>query len=261
MHMFPLTTFFVALSLFLLGLCIGSFINVVAYRLPRRESIVVPGSHCPHCKHPIAFYDNIPLLSFLFLRGKCRHCHKRISLEYPLVEFVAGVVLPLSFLLYGFTLRFFSTSLFLYLLMPLFIIDLKAQVVPDRITIPGMIAGLGFSFFLEDLAWYDSLIGIGAGGVLLLLITVLGKWVFKREAMGMGDVTLFMMVGAFLGWQRVLLTLILASILGSVVGLAIVAKKRRKFITVPFGPFIAAGAAASYFWGGFLIGKYLSLLR
>jgi leader peptidase (prepilin peptidase)/N-methyltransferase len=259
--MFPLNEVFVVIPLFLLGLCIGSFINVVAYRLPRRESIVLPGSHCPQCKQSIAFYDNLPLLSFIILRGRCRHCRKRISLQYPLVEFVAGVILPLCFYLYGFGLQFFRVSLFLYLLLPLFIIDLRSQVVPDKITIPGIIAGFASSFFLPDIAWYDSLIGVGAGGVLLLVIAALGRWVFKREAMGMGDVTLFMLVGAFLGWQKVILTLILASIAGSIIGLAIVARKRKKFVTVPFGPFIVVGTVVSLFWGNVLIEKYLSLFR
>lgn len=251
----------VIIALFLLGLCIGSFINVVAYRLPRRESIIFPGSHCPHCKKSIAFYDNLPLLSFIILRGKCRYCRKPISIQYPLVEFFAGLVLPLSFVLYGFSLRFYATALFFYLLIPLFIIDLRSQVVPDKITIPGIIAGFAFSFFLKDILWYDSLIGIGVGGVIILIIAVVGKWVFKREAMGMGDVTLFMLVGAFVGWKNVLLTLILSSIAGSIIGLFIVAKKRKKFIAVPFGPFIVVGAVVSYFWGGLLIDKYLSLFR
>ena len=251
----------VTISLFLFGLCIGSFISVVAYRLPRRESIIFPGSHCPHCNHGIAFYDNLPLVSFIILRGKCRHCRVRISVQYPVVEFVAGLVLPLSFVLYGFGLRFYAMSLFLYFLLPLFIIDLKSRVVPDKITIPGIVAGFAFSFFLPGITWYDSLIGIAVGGIMLMIIAVLGRWVFKREAMGMGDVTLFMLVGAFLGWKKVLLTLILASILGSIIGLALVAKKRKKFIVVPFGPFIVVAAVVSYFWGSFLIEKYLSLFR
>jgi leader peptidase (prepilin peptidase)/N-methyltransferase len=236
-------------------------LNVIIYRLPRRESIVFPGSHCPRCGHRIAFYDNLPLLSFLILRGRCRQCHERISFQYPLVEFICGLVLPLSFFLHGFSLRFYFTSLFIYFLIPLFIIDLKDQVVPDRITIPGIAAGFAFSFFLPGITWYDSMIGIAAGGAMLLIIAGLGRWVFKREAMGMGDVTIFMLVGAFLGWQKVLLTLILASVLGSIIGLVIVAKKRKKFITVPFGPFIVAGTVVAHFWGNFLIERYLSLVR
>jgi leader peptidase (prepilin peptidase)/N-methyltransferase len=259
--MIPVPELFVEIALFLLGLCIGSFINVVAYRLARRESIIFPGSHCPHCMHRIAFYDNLPLLSYIILKGRCRHCQKKISVQYPIVEFIAGVILPLSFFLSGFSLRFYATSLFFYLLLPLFIIDLRSQVVPDKITIPGIVAGFAFSFFLPDLTWYDSLIGIAVGGVMILIIAVAGKWVFKREAMGMGDAMLFMLVGAFLGWQKVLLTLILASVLGSIVGLAIVAKKRKKFTVVPFGPFIAVAAVISHFWGTFLIAKYLSLFR
>lgn len=254
-------TMMISIVLFIFGLIIGSFINVVVYRLPRRESIISPGSHCPHCLHPIAFYDNLPLVSYIMLRGRCRYCKKRISVQYPIVEFIAGAILPLSFVLYGFGVRFLALSLFLYLLLPLFIIDLKHRVVPDKITIPGIVAGFAFSFFLEEITWYDSLIGITVGGMVILIISVMGRFIFKREAMGTGDVMLFMLVGAFLGWQKVLLTLILASILGSIIGLAIVAKKRKKFIVVPFGPFIAAGAVISCFWGTFLIEKYLLLFR
>jgi leader peptidase (prepilin peptidase)/N-methyltransferase len=211
--------------------------------------------------HHIAFYDNLPLLSYVMLRGRCRHCQKRISLQYPITEFIAAAILPLSFYLYGFSVRFFAVSLFLSLLLPLFIIDLKQRVVPDKITIPGIVAGFAFSFFLEEITWYNSLIGIAAGGMVILIISVAGRFIFKREAMGMGDVTLFMLVGAFLGWQKVLLTLILASILGSIIGIVIVAKKKKKFIEVPFGPFITVGAVISYFWGTWLIDKYLSLFR
>ncbi len=211
--------------------------------------------------HHIAFYDNLPLFSYVMLRGRCRHCQKRISLQYPIVELIAGAVLPISFFLYGLSVRFFAVGLFLFLLLPLFVIDLKQRLVPDKITIPGIIAGFAFSFFLEEIPWYDSLIGIAAGGMVILVISIAGRFIFKREAMGMGDVTLFMLVGAFLGWQKILLTLILASILGSIIGLAIVAKQKKKFIVVPFGPFITAGAVISYFWGTFLIEKYLSLFR
>ncbi|TES91304.1 MAG: prepilin peptidase [Candidatus Cloacimonadota bacterium] len=251
----------ILLILFLLGLCIGSFLNVVIYRLPKNESIIYPSSHCPFCNHKIAFYDNIPLLSFIILGGRCRNCKKRISFQYPLVEFICGIILPLSFLYYGFSLNFFATSLFLYLLLPIFFIDLKHQVISDKITIPGIIIGFAFSFFLETFHWLGSLIGIAVGGGILLLTAVIGKWVFKKEAMGMGDVMLFMMVGAFLGWKGVLLTLILASFLGSIIGGIILTIKKKKDTVVPFGPFISIAAAFSYFWGTFLIEKYLSLFR
>lgn len=250
---------FVALAI--LGLIIGSFINVVIYRLPAKESIIFPGSHCRFCKKKIPFYDNIPILSYIVLRGRCRYCGHRISLQYPLVEFVSGVILPLTFYFYGFSVSFFAAALFLYLLLPLFVIDLKHRVVPDKITFPGIVIGVGFSFFLDKMQWYESLIGIGIGGGLLLLIAFLGKRIFKKEAMGMGDVTLFMMVGAFIGWKGVLLTLILASFLGSIVGIIVIAMKKSKDTTLPFGPFICISAAFSYFWGHILIHKYLSFFR
>jgi len=247
--------------LFLFGLCIGSFLNVIIYRLPKNESIIFPGSHCPYCNHKITFYDNIPLLSFLILKGKCRYCKKKISFQYPIIEFISGLILLLSFFLYSFTLRFAVTSIFLYLLLPVFVIDLKHQVISDKITISGIVLGFAFSFFLPDINWLGSLQGIAVGGITLLLISVVGKWIFKKEAMGMGDVMLFMMVGAFIGWRNVALTLILASILGSVVGLAILAKKKKKDSVIPFGPFISIAAVVAYFWGNLLIAKYLSIFR
>ena len=251
----------VEISLFFIGLCIGSFLNVIVYRLPQNESVIFPSSHCPFCNHKIAFYDNIPLLSFLFLKGRCRYCKRKISFQYPVVEFISGIVLPLSFFLYGFSLTFFVTFIFLYLLIPIFLIDMKHQVISDKITIPGIIAGFIFSFFIKGIQWYDSLIGIVVGGGVILVTAVVGKWIFKKEAMGMGDVMLFMMIGAFLGWRGVLLTLILASLLGSIVGSIIVAKRRKKDTLVPFGPFISIAAVITYFFGNFLIGKYLSLFR
>ena len=251
----------ILLLLFLFGLIIGSFLNVVIYRLPRNESIVYPGSHCPYCNHKLAFYDNIPLLSFIFLRGRCRYCRKRISLQYPIVEFTSGIILSLSFFLYGFSLRFLQVALFLYFLLPLFLIDLKHQVVPDKITIPGIVVGFIMSFFIKGSGWLKSILGIIVGGGVLLLIAVIGRWAFKKEAMGMGDVMLFMMIGAFLGWQNVILTLILASFLGSIIGVIILARRSSKDSVIPFGPFISIGAVVSYFWGGFLISKYLSLFH
>lgn len=251
----------ILLFLFFLGLCIGSFLNVVVYRLPKNESIIFPSSHCPFCNHKISWYDNIPLLSFLLLKGRCRYCKKRISFQYPVVELISGIILPLSFFLYGFSLKFFATFLFLYLLVPLFLIDMRHRVIPDKITIPGIIAGFAFSFFLKSFQWFESLLGIAVGGGILLLTAVVGRWILKKEAMGMGDVMLFMMVGAFLGWQRILLTLILASFLGSIIGGIIVAQKKKKDRVVPFGPFITIAAAISYFWGNLLIGKYLSFFR
>jgi len=252
-------TIIVLLFLFFLGLCIGSFLNVVIYRLPRKESIVYPGSHCPDCNHHIAFYDNIPLLSFIVLKGRCRYCKKRISFQYPLVELLSGIILPLSFFLFGFSLKFLVTIIFLYLLIPIFFIDLRHSVIPDKVTIPGIIIGFLFSFFITDIQWLNSLLGITIGGGMLLLIALIGKWVFKKEAMGMGDVMVFMMVGAFLGWKGVILTLIIASFIGSIVGVIIIAQKKKKDTVIPFGPFIAIATVIVYFSGNFLIGKYLSL--
>jgi leader peptidase (prepilin peptidase)/N-methyltransferase len=248
-------------SLFVIGLCVGSFLNVVIVRFPKKESIVTPPSHCPYCNNRIAVYDNIPLLSFLLLRGRCRNCKKRISFQYPTIELIAGIVLPLTLYLFGFGLKFFQTFIFLYLLIPLFMIDLRHRLVPDKITIPGIVIGFGFSFFLPDMEWYTSLIGIVVGGLILLIVSLVGKWVFKKEAMGMGDVLIFMLVGAFVGWRGVILTLLIASLLGSIIGSIVVMRRQKKDTTIPFGPFITVASVITFFFGDYLIGKYLSLLR
>ncbi len=232
-----------SLFAFLVGLSIGSFLNVCIYRLPRRESIVFPGSHCPDCHKAIAFYDNIPLASFLLLAGRCRFCRTSISWRYPLVEAVNGIG-------YLFVLRQFGASpvaivyaLFFSSLLVITFIDLSHQIIPDVITLPGIVMGLIASATLLPVGLTDALVGLFLGGGLFYGIAALSLIILKKEGMGGGDIKFIAMIGAFLGWRGGLLTIFLASLTGSLVGLLLIfIQGRRRVERIPFGPFLAAGA-------------------
>ena len=251
-----------AVVFFLYGLIIGSFLSVCIYRIPKRESIVFPRSRCPSCLQPIRWYDNLPLVSYLLLRGRCRFCHSPISPFYPLVEGLNGTLFVLLYLKYG-----ISSQLFIYLLLAsgllvLIFIDLRHRILPNYLTLPGI--GLGFllSFVNPAVEWWDSLLGIALGGGLLLLVAAVYYWWRKAEGMGMGDVKLMAMVGAFLGWKLTLLTIVLGSLLGSLIGLALILKRRGDLRTaLPFGTFLGAAAIGSLFFGQEIINGYLTLIR
>jgi len=265
------------------GLLVGSFLNVCIVRLPRGRSIVSPPSHCPRCKESIKFYDNIPLISFLLLRGKCRKCGEPISWRYPLVELMNGlfyVWIVREFWLGGesFLLMAFCSSLIV-----ITFIDFDFQIIPDTITLPGILLGVMIGpFFMSSLteplpfqlghfiphAWpylisfLNSVIGMLCGALPLLTI----GWIWEKlrhvEAMGGGDVKLMGMVGSFLGWKGALLTIMAGALVGSVVGLGLIMLKRHKMDKViPFGPFLALGAAATAFYGPDIIAWYLGLMR
>jgi len=240
-----------------LGLLIGSFLNVVICRLPTGASIAFPASHCPKCKTPIHWYDNIPLLGYLMLGGKCRACKVGISIEYPLVELANGILFGLIAWRTG-----FNAALPVYLalgaaLLALTMIDLHHKILPDRITLPGIAIGLLASATLLPSGLVSALIGTVVGGGLFYLIAVL-----SRGGMGGGDIKLIAMIGAFLGWQAVLLTTLLASVGGSLVGgfLMLTQGKGRKH-AVPFGPFLSAAALVCLLWGGEMVDWYLRLAQ
>ena len=247
---------------FVYGLIIGSFLNVCIYRLPRDISIVWPGSACPGCSKKIAWYDNIPVLSFLILAARCRHCKTRISPRYPLVEVAGGVVVWAAIHVWGFTAYGIAGAALFCAFIAIALIDFEHEIIPDEISLSGIVAGAVFSLFfplwqgattpLGGLAW--SVVGILTGGGILFALGTVGEWVFKKEAMGGGDVKLMAALGAFLGWKGVLLTLFLASLFGAVVGLAMrmfTGKER-----IPFGPYIVAGAALYMLWGEIIIAWY-----
>ncbi len=243
---------------FLFGAIVGSFLNVCVYRLPREESIVFPGSHCPYCKTPIRFYDNIPIISYILLRGKCRYCSHIISPQYPIIEGLTAFSSVLLFIKYGISLNYLIYFAFVSALIVITVIDLYHQIIPDVISLPGIGVGLLSSLILSNITFWESLIGIISGGGILFLVAVGYQWLFKREGMGGGDVKLLAMIGAFLGWKSVFLTIILSSFIGSVVGIVLIAIKGKNLkYAIPFGPFLSLGAVISLFYQNEIIYWYL----
>jgi len=242
----------------ILGALIGSFLNVCICRLPREESIVTPGSHCPQCKNPIRFYDNIPLVSYVLLRGKCRYCGKPISIQYPMVEGITALFSWVLFATYGPSLSYLFFFAFVAALIVMTVIDLQHQIIPDVISLPGMGVGLLGSLILPHLSFLNSLGGLLLGGGSLFLVGTIYQWLFKREGMGGGDVKLLGMIGAFLGWKAVILTILLSSLIGSLIGILVMVLKGKDFkYAIPFGPFLSLGAALTLFYGESMIRWYL----
>jgi leader peptidase (prepilin peptidase) / N-methyltransferase len=242
------------------GAAIGSFLNVCIYRLPLGQSIVWPGSACPTCKGPVAWYDNIPILSWLMLGARCRSCRAPISIRYPIVEALTSVMCAGALWYYGPGALFLSRFVFGCALVVLFAIDLEHQILPNVITLPGIVVGFLFSLVTEP-GWASSLIGIAVGGGLLFAVAEAYFRIRHEEGLGMGDVKMLAMVGAFLGWQATLLTLMMGSIAGSIVGLLIIASRRGDMKhALPFGTFLALGAALAATVGPHLLTWYLGLL-
>ena len=240
-----------------LGLVVGSFLNVCIHRLPLGESVVWPSSRCPHCRATLAARDNIPVLRYLILRGRCRACGAPISLQYPVIELVTGAVFVASFLLFDPPLLYVRL-VFACAMIVLFVIDLEHRILPDVITLPGI--GLGFllSFFLPP-GWWDSAIGIVLGGGWLWLMGEVYFRVRGEEGMGFGDVKMLAMIGAFLGWKLMLLTLLLSSFIGSIVGVGMIVLKRGDMkYALPFGTFLAVGALVAATVGDRIVQWYAS---
>jgi leader peptidase (prepilin peptidase)/N-methyltransferase len=241
----------------LFGLIAGSFVNVVIHRLPRGESVAFPGSHCPVCGAPIRPYDNVPVLSWLFLRGRCRVCRAPISARYPAVELANAVLWVAVFLRAPGWADFASGAFLCSACLALLAIDAEFRILPDRITLTGTAVGLALSFFSRVRSPASSFAGaaIGAGG-LWLVAFLYEKWK-KVEGMGLGDVKMLGMIGALLGASGVVIAVLLASVAGSLVGLALMAARRGSLQTaLPFGVFLALGAVAAFFWAPVLIELY-----
>ena len=235
---------------FVSGCCFGSLYNVVIHRLPVKESIIRPGSHCPHCKHPISFHDNVPLLSYLMLWGKCRYCRERISPRYPFVAGLTGLLALLLFLRYGWVPQFFIECLFVSLLIVITFIDLDTYLIPDVLSLSGMLAGFVLSFFSPRVAWLDSLLGIVLGGGFFFLIAIGYQYLRHKDGLGGGDIKLLAMIGAFLGWPGVVFTVLAGSLVGTVVGFVVMWRSHKGLSAMlPFGPFLASGALLYLFWG------------
>ena len=247
--------------LFVFGLLVGSFLNVCIYRLPRRESLNWPGSHCTSCDRPLSWYENIPLVSWLGLRGRCRTCHAPISPVYPIIEALTGLVFLAAFQLYAVTPLLAVRLLFACAMIVLFVIDLQHRILPNVITVPGVAVGFAASLWLPP-GWLSSSLGLLLGGGVLFLI---GEAYYRArgvEGMGMGDVKMLAMIGAFLGWPLMLLTLILATFSGAIVGLAMIASGRGGAkAALPFGTFLAVGALVSAVAGQPIVDWYLGFYR
>ncbi len=241
-----------------LGLCIGSFVNVVIYRLPRKKSLIRPGSACPGCGQTIKWYLNIPVLSYLFLRGRCAGCGERISFRYPLVEMTTGILFLLFFRQYGLSVTTIGFWLLSAALVAVFFIDLDFKIIPDAITLPGIVVGLVFSLVSDHQTIVSSLLGILAGGGTFLAMGLLGQAIFKKESLGGGDIKLAAMLGAFLGPLRVFLIFISSAAIGllvSIVILTISARFRRERL-MPFGPFLVLAAILVVFYGAGFVDWY-----
>ena len=247
---------------FIFGLCIGSFLNVCIYRLPARKSISHPRSSCPSCGELIRFYDNIPVLSYVILRGRCRFCNVSISLRYPVVEILCGLFAVITFVKYGLTLEALIYFIFIASLLVITFIDIDHQIIPDVISLPGIPIFFVASFALPDIQYLESLLGILVGGGSLLLVAWTYNLVTKKEGMGGGDIKLLAMIGAVIGWKGVLFTIFIASAVGTISGMLVMLKTRKgRKLAIPFGPFLAIGGIAYIFFGPQLIGWYFRILN
>lgn len=252
---FPVNFNMIMIFLFMVGACVGSFINVCIYRLPRSESIVRPRSRCPSCGAKIAWFDNVPILSFLILKGRCRSCKKRISARYIIVEALSGFICVLLFLHFGLTAKFFILWCLLNSLIVASFIDLRFHEIPDIITLPGIVIGLSLAGLYPPLmnevknipSFLHSLLGVLAGGGAIYLAGFIGEFIFKKEAMGGGDVKLLAMIGSFIGWKLALFTFFLAPFFGSIAGIAVKMKYGRDVI--PYGPHLSLAALVAVLFG------------
>lgn len=245
---------------FIFGTIVGSFLNVCIYRIPAGLSIVSPPSSCPNCGHKIRWYENIPILSYLFLRGRCAGCKALISLRYPLVEALNGLLFVL--ILYSFGVIWVTPIYFLLAsaLVVITFIDLDHQIIPDVISLPGIGTGFLCSFLIPWITWLDSLLGIVLGGGLLLLIAMGYEYLAKREGMGGGDIKLLAMLGAFMGWKAIFPIVFIASLVGTLIGVPVMllGKKDTK-LALPFGPFLSFAAIIYLLWGDEIVTWYLNL--
>ena len=237
------------------GLVIGSFLNVVIARLPQRRSLWRPGSACPGCGNAIAWYDNVPVVSFLVLGGRCRACAMPISWRYPLVEAATAAMFALAWIVAdGDLVGFLSAAVLLAALITVSLIDLRYQIIPDAITLPGIPAGVLASLLSHRVPWPESVAGVLLGAGLFVAVIVL-----SRGGMGGGDLKLGAMLGAFLGWKALVVALFVAVILGGSFALAVLASGRlARKDAIPFGPFLALGGAVALFWGDAIVAWYVA---
>ncbi len=245
----------------ILGLTLGSFLNVVIYRLPRHMSLMGPRSMCPSCGTMIRFYDNIPVFSFLLLGRKCRQCGALISWRYPLVEMLTAGLLVLMLLRFGPTIEFVKYSILTLILIPVTFIDLDEKIIPNWLTFSGFAAGIAFTLIFQFELWRFMLLGLVSGGIFMTIIMILGKWLFKKDAMGMGDVKLLVMIGVYVGMTGTFLIIYLAAVIAFfIIIIPMILKKINLGAQIPFGPFIAMGTLVYVLIGADLIDWYRQLV-
>jgi leader peptidase (prepilin peptidase)/N-methyltransferase len=245
----------------LFGLVIGSFLNVCIYRLPRDQSVVWPASRCTNCGRQLSWYENVPVISYLALEGRCRTCGEGISPMYPVVEVSTALVFVAMLAWYGLTPLFLVRVLFACAMVVLFVIDLQHQILPNEITLPGIAVGLAASIFLPP-GLRDAAIGAVAGAGVLWLVALTYEKVRHHEGLGFGDVKMLCMIGAFLGWQLMVLTLVLSSFMGSLVGVALIAARRGDLGSkLPFGSFMAVAAIGAALFGPDVVDWYFGFYR
>ncbi|MCX8021394.1 MAG: prepilin peptidase [Syntrophorhabdaceae bacterium] len=255
------TTYITPIGVIIFGGIIGSFLNVCIFRLPREKSIILPPSSCPTCHNKIRFYDNIPILSYLILKGKCRVCGSKIALRYPLVEFLTIALFFSLYLKFGLSLEFAVNMLFVSLLIVISFIDIDFKIIPDVLSLGGMATGFILSFFRYPFGYLDSLIGIFIGGGILYGIAIAYGAIAKREGMGGGDIKLLGMIGAFSGIKGVLFTLMAGSLIGSIVGIILMLTQGKDMkYALPFGPFLSLGAIIYIFSGDYLEKGFVRLI-
>ena len=243
------------LLVFIFGSIVGSFLNVCIYRLPKGRSVVIPGSHCPNCTAPIHWYDNIPILSYIFLKGKARCCKARISFRYFIVEVLTALAFLILFINFSLTAKFFAYSVMVSGLIVATFVDFEIQEIPDEVSIGGLVVGLILAIASPSIlnettrlnSFLNSFLGALTGGAMIYVMGILGEFTFKKEAMGGGDVKLLAMIGAFIGWKFTILTFFLAPAFGSIVG--IVLKIRYGKDIIPYGPYLSFAAVISIFFG------------
>jgi leader peptidase (prepilin peptidase)/N-methyltransferase len=244
--------------IFILGLIVGSFSNVCIYRIPKNESIIYPASHCPKCHSNISPKDNIPLLSYILLKGRCRNCKSKISIQYPIVELLTGLIYLIIYLIYGLSIQTLVYIILSSALIIIAFIDLNEEIVPDVISLPGIVIGFIISFFVPYISFINSALGVLVGGGIILIIGLVGSVIFKKEAMGGGDVKLAAMIGAFLGWRYIIISLFLGFFIGALAGIfLIVSKIKSREDAIPFGPFIVLGSFITLLWGEKIISWYI----
>jgi leader peptidase (prepilin peptidase)/N-methyltransferase len=246
---------------FILGLLIGSFLNVCVWRVPRKESIVFPASHCPACGHPLAPSDLVPVVSWLVLRGRCRYCRERISWRYPAVELLTALIFTAVYWKFGVAWVTLPLLALVAVLIAVAFIDIDHAIIPNGLVLVGLVPGaLVAAFRLNGLPWWDGLAGMAAGAAPLLAVDFLSRLILKKEGMGGGDMKLMAMVGLYLGWRLTLLSLLLAVYLGGLAGVILLATRvLKRGGQFPFGPFLAAGSLLSLFFGHPILSWWLGI--